>query len=220
VLLLLDLGRADDVVRSCDGALARGKPWPDILEIRGLARASRRDYVGAIDDYSHALYVHGDQPRLLSARGWAWVFSDAPRQALHDFDEALRHDHSNGEAHSGRGMALALVGDHKAAVGEAEESLRHDPPTARRAYNAARIYARAAVAAASEVGDKGRLAVTQVERYQDRAVALVKLALERTPSARRAAFWRDEVETDPALRSLQRRLRTLQPGGAAHRAAL
>jgi hypothetical protein len=61
--------------------------------------------------------------------------------------------------------------------------------------------------------------VTQVERYQDRAVALVKLALDRTPSARRAAFWHDEVETDPALRPLQRRLRTLQPAGAANRPA-
>jgi tetratricopeptide (TPR) repeat protein len=220
VRLLLDLGWPDDVIRSCDGALARGKPWPDILEIRGLARASRRDYAGAIDDYSHALYVRGDQPWLLSARGWAWVFSDAPRQALRDFDEALRHDNSNGEAHSGRGLALALMGDHRAAVAAAEESLRHDPPTARRAYNAARIYARAAVAAASEVGDKGRLAVTQVERYQDRAVALVKLALERTPRERHAAFWHDEIEADPALRSLQRRLRTLQPAGAGYRAAL
>jgi serine/threonine protein kinase len=220
VLLLLDLGRPDEVIRSCDSALARGKPWPDILEIRGLARASRRDYAGAIDDYSHALYLRSDQPRLLSARGWAWVFSDAPRQALHDFDEALRHDDSNGEAHSGRGFALALLGDHRAAVAAAEESLRHDAPTARRAYNTARIYARAAVAAANEVGDKGRLAVTQVERYQDRAVALVKLALERMPSERRAAFWHDEVEADPALRSLQRRLRTLQPAGAANRAAL
>jgi tetratricopeptide (TPR) repeat protein/tRNA A-37 threonylcarbamoyl transferase component Bud32 len=219
VLLLLDLGRPDEVIRSCDGALARGKPWPDILEIRGLARASRRDYAGAIDDYSHALYVRGDQPRLLSARGWAWVFSDAPRQALRDFDEALRLDTSNGEAHSGRGLALALVGDHRAAVAAAEESLRHDAPTARRAYNAARVYARAAAAAASEVADKGRLAVTQVERYQDRAVALVKLALERTPRERRAAFWHDEIEADPALRSLQRRLRTLQPAGATNRAA-
>jgi tetratricopeptide (TPR) repeat protein len=220
VLLLLDLGRPDEVICSCDGALARGKPWPDILEIRGLARASRRDYAGAIDDYSHALQVRGDQPRLLSARGWAWVFSDAPRQALRDFDEALRHDASNGEAHSGRGLALALVGDHRAAVAAAEESLRHDPPTARRTYNAARTYARAAVAAASEVADKGRLAVTLVERYQDRAVALVKLALERTPAERRAAFWHNEIDADPVLHSLQRRLRTLQPAGAANRAAL
>jgi tetratricopeptide (TPR) repeat protein/tRNA A-37 threonylcarbamoyl transferase component Bud32 len=217
VMVLLDLNRFDDVIRSCDGALARGKPWPDIYEVRGLARASRGDYAGAIDDYSHALYLHGGQPRLLSARGWAWVFSDAPRQALHDFDKALRHDASNSEAHSGRGLALVQLGDHAAAIAAAEESLRHDPPTARRAYNAARIYAQAAVAAAAEAREKGRLAVLMVERYQDRAVVLLKLALERTPAERRASFWRDQISADPALRPLLRRLRAMQPAGASTR---
>ena len=104
-----------------------------------------------------------------------------------------------------------MLGDYRAAIAEAEESLRHDPRSARRAYNAARIYAQAAIAAAAEVGEKGRLAVTLVDRYQDRAVALVKLALERTPAERRAAFWQGQVAADPALRPLQRRLRSLQP---------
>ena len=155
VMVLLDLERPDEVIRSCDGALAQGKPWPDIHEIRGLARASRGDYAGAIDDYSHALVLRPGQPRVLSSRGLAYLVSDAPRLALRDFDEALRLDPSNGEAHSGRGLALVLLGDHRAAVAEAEESLRHDPPTARRAYNAARIYAQAAIAAAAEVRREG-----------------------------------------------------------------
>ena len=55
-----------------------------------------------------------------------------------------------------------------------------------------------------------------VERYQDRAVALVKLALERTPADRREAFWQDQLAADPALRPLQRRLRLLQPAGASN----
>ncbi len=213
VMVLLDLDRFDEVIRSCDGALARGKPWPDINEIRGLARSSRGDYPGAIEDFSHALDLRPDRPRLFNARGWAHLFSDSPRHALRDFDESLRHDSSGGEAHSGRGLALALMGDHRAAVAEAEESLRLDAPTARRAYNAARIYAQAAIAAASEAREKGRLAVTTVERYQDHAVALVKRALERTPSERRAAFWESNVNADPALRPLQRRLRSIQPAG-------
>jgi tetratricopeptide (TPR) repeat protein len=216
VMVLLDLNRPDEVIRSCDGALARGQPWPDIYEIRGLARASRRDYAGAIEDYSQALVLRPGQPRVLGARGLAYLVSDAPRPALRDFDEALRRDASNGESHSGRGLALALLGDHRGATAEAEESLRSDPPTARRAYNAARIYAQAAIAAAAEARDKGRLAVTLVERYQDRAVALVKLALEKTPTDRRAAFWQGQVAADPALRSLQRRLRSVQPAGASN----
>ena len=214
-MVLLDLDRPDEVIRSCDGALARGKSWPDIHLIRGNARASRGDFSGAIDDYSHALVLQPGQPRVLVARGLAYLFSDSPQPALHDFDEALRRDASNGEAHSGRGRALALLGDYRAAIAEAEESLRHDHPTARRANNAARIYAQAAVAAAKEVGGKGRLAVMLVDRYQDRAVALVKLALERTPAELRAAFWQDQVAADPTLRSLQHRLRSLKPAGTA-----
>jgi tetratricopeptide (TPR) repeat protein/tRNA A-37 threonylcarbamoyl transferase component Bud32 len=215
VRLLLDLHRPDDVIRSCDGALARGKPWPGLYEVRGLARASRGDYAGAIEDYSHALMLRPGQSRVLSSRGLAYVLTDSPRPALTDFDNALRLDPSNGEAHSGRGLALALQGDHRGAIAEAEESLRHDPASARRAYNAARTYAQAALAAAAEVEAKGRAAVALVERYQDRAIALLKLALERTPAERRAAFWQEQVAADPALRPLQRRLRSIQPAGAA-----
>jgi tetratricopeptide (TPR) repeat protein len=215
VMVLLDLDRADEVVRSCDGALARGKPWSGIHEIRGLARANRGDYVGAIDDYSQALVLRPGQPRLLTSRGRAYLASDALKLALRDFDEALRRDPSSGEAHSGRGLALAHLGQYREAAAAADESMRHDPPTARRACNAACIYALAAVAAAADVTAEGRKRAASVESYQDRAVALVKLALERTPAERRAAFWQDLVAPDPALRSLQRRLRPLQPPGTA-----
>jgi tetratricopeptide (TPR) repeat protein/tRNA A-37 threonylcarbamoyl transferase component Bud32 len=216
VMVLLDLDRPDEVIQSCDAALAKGKPWPELYEIRGMARASRGDYLGAIDDYSHALLLRPGQPRVLASRGLAYVLSDSPRPALRDFDEALRRDASSGEAHSGRGLALVLLGDHRGAVAEAEESLRQEPLTAPRAYNAARIYAQAAMAAAAEVAEKGPVAVALVDRYQDRAVALVKLALERTSPERRTAFWQSQVAADPALRSLQRRLRPLQPAAASN----
>jgi tetratricopeptide (TPR) repeat protein len=218
VMVLLDLNRPLEVIRSCDGALARGKPWPDLYEIRGLARASRGDYAGAIDDYSHALLLRPGHPRLLSSRGLALLVSDSPRSALRDFDEALRLDPSSGEAHSGRGLALVLLGDYRSATAEAEVSLRHDqePPSPRRTYNAARIYTQAATAAASDTSEKAQRAMVLVDRYQDRAVALLKLALERTPAVQRTSFWRDQVAADPALRSLQRRLRPLQPAGASN----
>jgi tetratricopeptide (TPR) repeat protein len=209
VLVLLDLKRHDEVLRACQRALSSGKPWADIHEIRGVARAGSGDFGGAIDDYSQALVLRPGQTRLLTLRGLAYLDADAPRLALRDFDEALRRDGSNGEAHSGRGLALVRLGDSGAAVAAAEESLRHEPVTARRAYYAARIYALAAGAAAAEVTEKGQLAVALVERYQDRAVALVKLALERAPAERRAAFWQSQIGTDPVMRSLQRRLRGL-----------
>jgi tetratricopeptide (TPR) repeat protein len=217
VWLLLDLRRPDEVIDACDGALAKGKPWPDLFEVRGMARAQRRDYLGAIDDYSAALLLRPGRSRVLTSRGKAYLVTDSLRPALRDFDEALRLDPASGEAQSGRGLALALLGDHRGAAAAADKSLRDDPVPAERYYHAARIYAQAAIAAANEVTRNGPVAVTLVDRYQDRAVLLVKRALEATPPERRAAFWNELVVADPALRTLQRRLRSLQPAGAENR---
>jgi tetratricopeptide (TPR) repeat protein len=217
VLVLLELKRYDEVLRSCDGALARGKPRPEILAIRGQARAARHDYSGAVADYSQALALRPGDPAVLNARGLAYLVSNAPELALHDFDEVLRRDPADAEAHGGRGQVLVRLGDHRAAVLAAEESLRHGPQDARRAYNAARVYAEAARLAAAETTGPapGPLKVALVDRYQQRAVALVQRALERTPPERRAAFWQNPIRTDPVLRPLQRRLRLALPSQAA-----
>jgi eukaryotic-like serine/threonine-protein kinase len=210
-MVLLDLRRYDDVIGSCDGALAQGRPWADLYEIRGLARAGRHDFARAVEDYTQALMLRPHQPRVLIERGLAYLVSDAPRLALHDFDVALRLDPSSSEAHGGRGLALVRLGDHRAAIVEVEVSLRPGPPTAHLTYNAARTYAQAATVVALEARERGGLAVMLAERYQDRAVMLTQEMLERLPSDRRATFWRDQIQADPALRPLQRRLRSLQP---------
>ena len=51
--------------------------------------------------------------------------------------------------------------------------MKEDAVPAERYYHAARIYAQAAIAAANEVTRNGPVAVTLVDRYQDRAVGLV-----------------------------------------------
>ena len=207
VLVLLDLKRYDEAIRACDGALAEGRPWPELHELRGLARAGRQDFSGAIADYTLSLEQHPGQPRVLISRGLTYVVSDAPKLALGDFAAALRLDPSSGEAHAGRGTALVRLGDYRAAVVAAEESLRHPPATPRRAYNAARIYAQAAQAAASDVKRQGRDVVVLVNKYQDRAVDLANQALRQTPAADRAEFWRSQIQADPAMRSLSPRLK-------------
>jgi tetratricopeptide (TPR) repeat protein len=207
VLVLLDLKRFDEAIRACDGALAEGKTWPELHELRGLARAGRQDFSGAIADYTLALEQRPGQPRVLISRGLTYVVSDAPKLALADFAAALRLDPSSSEAHAGRGTALVRLGDYRAAVDAADESLRHPPANARRAYNAARIYAQAAQAAASDLRRQGRDVVLMVSKYQDRAVALAIEALQQTPAAGRAEFWRSQIQADPALRSLSPRLK-------------
>jgi tetratricopeptide (TPR) repeat protein/tRNA A-37 threonylcarbamoyl transferase component Bud32 len=207
VLVLLDLKRYDEVIGSCDRALAQGKPSAGLHEIRGQARAGREDFAGAIADYTLDLEARPGQARVLIARGLTYLVTDAPRLALGDFEEALRLEPSNREARIGRGSARVLLGDHRAAVADAEESVRQGPPTARLFYSAARIYSQAAQATGAEARRKGRDALILVTRYQDRAVDLVSQALQTIPPEQRAAFWRNQLEPDPALQPLSRRLR-------------
>jgi tRNA A-37 threonylcarbamoyl transferase component Bud32 len=207
VLVLLDLKRYDEVIGSCDRALAQGKSSAGLHEIRGQARAGRQDFAGAIADYTLELEARPGQTRVLIARGLTYLVTDAPRLALGDFEEALRLEPSNREARIGRGSARVLLGDHRAAVADAAEALRQGDPTARLSYSAARIYAQAAQATSAEARRTGPDALILVTRYQDRAVELVNEALQSIPPEQRAAFWRNQIQTDPALQPLSRRLR-------------
>ena len=86
---------------------------------------------------------------------------------------------------------------HREAVADARQALRLGESTDKRLYNAARIYAKAAIAATAEVKKTGQDAVGLVFRYQDQAVELLRQAVKRLPAAQRPAFMRDVVETDP-----------------------
>ena len=216
---LQELKRFDEVIGACDDALARGRPSAELLELRGLAKAGREEYSGAIQDYTQALALEPGRPKPLIHRGWAYTVSGAPKLALADFDEAIRIAPDEPDAYNGRGFARVLHGQHKLAVADAEESLRHGPADHRTAYNAARIYAKAAEAAIAEAPRGGRGLLRQAEDYQDSAQALIRLAIERLPEDRRAAFWRDVVQPDPALAAVRQRPKFSQLAGQYGRMA-
>ena len=90
-----------------------------------------------------------------------------PQLALRDFEEAIRLEPSNSDAFSGRGSARVRLGLYREAVADAATSLRLSKPTHLALYKAARIYAQAAIAAATEVRKRGQEAVSLVTRYQD-----------------------------------------------------
>ncbi|SIO25127.1 Serine/threonine protein kinase [Singulisphaera sp. GP187] len=207
VAALLELKRYDDVLHSCDGYLANGKAAPELLEIRGLAKAHRKDYAGSIADYTRALALKPDRATLYTHRGWAHLISEAPKLALLDFEEAVRLDPGSGDAFSGRGSALVLLGQHRSAVADAEEALRHGEPTPRMYYNAARTYAQASTVAAAHVGVRGRETLDVSFRYQDRSLELLGDALGRIPDGQRDTFWREVIHADEALRAIRRRPR-------------
>jgi tetratricopeptide (TPR) repeat protein len=144
----------------------------------------------------------------LLRRGWAYIVAKAPELALADFDEAIRLDPTDADAFSGRATARVHLSRYQEAVADSEEALARDKKSSTVAYKAARVYAQAATAAAADVERKGRAAVALTSRYQDRAVALVREAVQRLRAERRPSFWRD-VLADPDLRPLRKRLSTL-----------
>jgi tetratricopeptide (TPR) repeat protein len=171
--ILLDLKRDDELRDSCDALLAHGQASPELYELRGLARARLGDYAGAIEDVTEVLGQHPDRTPLLTRRGWLYLTKGAYTLARSDFDRAIELDPGNGDAHDGRGEAMIHLGDHRAAVVDVQSALRPGTRDERLLYNAARIYAQAALAAGAEVRQKGRDAVMQARKYQDRAVELV-----------------------------------------------
>jgi eukaryotic-like serine/threonine-protein kinase len=213
---LYKLKRHDDVIRSCDALIARGKATPAIYELRGLARSERKDFPGAIEDVTNAMALRPDRAALLTLRGRLYIVSDAPKLALHDFEAALRLDPTNSDSFNGRGFARLRLGEHREGVSDAEKALSIGEPTAEVLYNAARVYALAAVVAAADARKKGQETVTRVVRYQDRATGLLRESLKRLPDDQRASFWRDIVPADPALKALRRRVSSLD-GRAAQK---
>jgi serine/threonine protein kinase/predicted Zn-dependent protease len=204
---LLKLRRFDEAMSSCDAALEKtGSKLPVLYELRGLAQVAHNDYAGAIRDYSRALEMRPRDASLLVERGWAYLLFESPKPALVDFEAAVKLDSANSEAYNGRGLAHVRLGNHLAAVADANEARRRDGVHPRVTYNAARIYAIAAGVARNEIAEKGRAARLLSSNYQDIALRLVQEAFQKEAPEKRAAFWRETVQPDPALKTIQHRL--------------
>jgi len=207
VRVLLKLRHYDEAIRACDIALATGKKSAFLYELRGEAHADHHNYPEAIRDFGRALELRPGDAQSLIYRGWAYLVYDSPKLALADFEAAVKLEPANADAYNGRGMARVRLDDHLGAVADARVALRLAKTNPRDIYNAARIYALAASSAAAEVGEKGRQARLLSSRYQDTAVQLIREAIEREAPEKRAIFWRDTIQPDPALKGIKRRLK-------------
>jgi serine/threonine protein kinase/tetratricopeptide (TPR) repeat protein len=204
VSALLELGRADEAIAACDAYLRSGFRSAELLGLRGLAKIKGNRLGSAIDDYTLALAIEPLSTNIRSRRGWAYLVSGAIQLALDDFEEVVRIDPSNGDAHSGRGLALAAFGRYREAVASAEESLRHVDSESPLQYRAARVMAMASGLPSNSTRGRGPASPELATLYQARAVELLGQAVDRIPLNRRAAFWHDVVDSDPAFASIRR----------------
>jgi tetratricopeptide (TPR) repeat protein len=176
-------------------------PDAEVYLLRARARVELGDFTRLPAEYRYALALrpHAD---VYAALGWAHVVNEALPLARCDFDDALRLDPRHADALTGRGLVRAMAGDHRRGVDDAEAGLRHGTPSARLSYNAARVYAQAAVAVAAD--PRGAEAAELRQRYEDRGVRLLAEALGQVPAGQRPGFWRNNVVPDRALVPLRR----------------
>ena len=86
-------------------------------------------------------------------------------------------------------------------------------PTTDLFYKSARVYALAAIVVSAEARKKGQESVLLVTRYQDRAADLLRGAIRMLPADRRSWFVKEVVLPDPDLRTLRRRLTSMDLAG-------
>ena len=92
------------------------------------------------------------------------------------------------------------LGQYREAVADAETALRLGPQSPRLLWNAARIYAQAAGKLDAAAAKRDRLAVALRSQYEQRAVQLLRQALDKA-APKQAAFWRDYIGADKAALS-------------------
>jgi tetratricopeptide (TPR) repeat protein len=200
---LLALNRGRDALAAFDHYLGPDDHDAEAYRLRGFERAKLGNQPGAIADYTRALEIEPQSAVTRARRGWALLESrDAIRQALRDFEEALRLEPENGELYNGRGYARVLLGQYRDGIADAEEALKRGPQAEELRqrlalkYNAACVFAQAAGQAAADTAASDAAALA--DRYQARAVVLLRQALDLLPPKSRAAYVQQAVD-EPAF---------------------
>jgi len=176
--------------------------------VRGLIYAGTKQLPAAIEMYTLALRENPDDTVTRCYRGWTYLLTDAVGPALEDFEACLRKAETNADALAGRGYARIRLNQVAGALDDARAAEKHGPLTDRLLYNLARIYAQGAARLEVEARTTRRGREQQTKQRQalceEKAFDCLRRALEKLPKERRPAFWRNQVQTDPALTAIRR----------------
>jgi tetratricopeptide (TPR) repeat protein len=189
--------------RYVDGERRAGRrPEASVYRARAQAAEAVGDYAAAAEDYSRAL--DGDDGLSAAAdhadRGWCYVIQEFLPLALRDFEQAVRLDPNHANGYYGRGYVLAKSGRLRDAVRDAEKALQLDSDQPRSLYHAARVFALAATGATAAATPYDR---AERQKSQERALDMLREAMEALPKIKQSDFWHRNIEHDPALNSVR-----------------
>jgi tetratricopeptide (TPR) repeat protein/tRNA A-37 threonylcarbamoyl transferase component Bud32 len=204
---LLTLGRRGEAAEALDHHLQlEREPSVPVYRARGLLYAGKGQYSAAVEMFTLALRKKPDDVETRCDRGWAYLFQDAARPALADFEAALGTDPQSVEALLGRGNARVRLRQVAEAVADAEAA---DGPGLddRQLYNLTCIYALAAAQLELDARANGKrdpLTAGRIAFLEEKALANLKRTLDKVARERQPAYWREMVQTDPALTAIRR----------------
>ena len=190
------------MLAACDSFLAKGKPSADLLEVRGQARLARKDFGGAISDYTVAMSLTPTRPRSITAAAGPTCFPTPSSLRWPISTRPCDSIPASGTRYSGRGLALVSLGRWRDAVADVETAVRLSTAGLQQQayYNAARVHALSLKFAADDVSRHGEAGLCRYRRLRDRASALLVQSVHQLPADKRASFLRDVVATDPVLK--------------------
>jgi len=203
---LLALGRRREAAVDLDRYLKlEREPSAQAYRARGLLHVREGQYPAAVVMFTLALQREPDDLATCCDRGWAYLLQDAARPALADFETVLHKQANNVEALLGRGNARVRLRQVAEAVLDAEAADKAGLLDERQLYNLTCIYA--LTVAQLELDSRGKrdpLTDRRIALYEEKALGCLNRTLDKVTPERRATFWRQQVEVDPALTAIRR----------------
>jgi tetratricopeptide (TPR) repeat protein len=125
---------------------------------RGNAKRQAGNLDGAIEDFSQAIDILGDEPRLYYNRALTLGSAERFQEAVEDFSMAIELDADFVSAYFNRGMARYNLGNYQAAAEDFSQVLHLEPNQAK-AY-AQRAFARKAMGRMKAAREDARIAAS------------------------------------------------------------
>jgi tetratricopeptide (TPR) repeat protein len=178
---------------------SQGRREAEAYTGRALAQTRLGKYILAVRDYSQALAIEPKDWRVYGQRGRVYLVLESHELALEDFNQGIRLNPREGSMYTGRGFANVQLGRLSRPTADAEQALALGPLTPSLRLEAARIFAQAVAQIDATPKPRDQMIERQRVTYVERALSLIREAVEAFPGKDGSKFWQESIQQDRAL---------------------